>query len=86
MLSERESESVVNADTLEIGMVVACYLSCYTNEEPQIGQVLSLSDNSESVVIEWMTGTYSEPWTLIKYRHNGAYTTWKETIPITAIT
>jgi len=83
-LSE-ENEYVVNCDTVEVGMVVACFLSCYGDEEPQIGKIVALEKGLESVVIEWMTGTYSQPWVLYKYRKGGIYTTWRESIPITSI-
>lgn len=66
-------------------MVVACFVQCYGDEEPQIGRVVALHKESESIVVEWMTGTYSWPWVLCKYRKEGVYTTWRETIPITSV-
>ncbi len=80
-----DNEFVVNCDTIEVGMVVACFLQCYGDEEPQIGKVVALERDLKSVVIEWMTGTYSQPWVLYKYRKQGIYTTWRETIPITSV-
>ena len=84
-LSEGEGEYVVNCDTIQVGMVVACFVQCYGDEEPQIGKVVALEKETESVVIEWMTGTYSEPWVLYRYRKEGMYTTWRETIPISSV-
>ena len=37
-LSEEETEYVINCDTVQVGMVVACFVQCYGDEEPQIGR------------------------------------------------
>ena len=76
---------IVNSDTIKVGMIVACYLSEYADEEPQIGKIVTLESDSASAVVEWMTGTYSEPWVVYRYRSGGQYTTWRETIPFTSI-
>ena len=66
-------------------MTVACHLSDYAEVEPQIGTLVRLESDSDNAEVEWMTGTYSEPWVVYKCRRGGAYTTWRETIPITSI-
>ena len=70
---------VANNETLENGMTVACFLPQYIDEEPQIGRVVTLADELE---IEWMRGTYFEPWVLYKTRRG---TTWREQIPLGAV-
>ena len=65
---------------LEPGMTVACYVPTYSDEEPQIGIIQSVSDERDEVVLEWMSGTYNEPWTVCKIKQGGKYTTWKEAI------
>ena len=70
---------------LETGMTVACFVPSYKDEEPQIGTVLSLCNETDEVLVEWMMGTYSEPLAVCKIREKGIYTTWKETIPISMI-
>lgn len=70
---------------LECGMQVACFVPLYQNEEPQIGTITALPDGRVDVEIEWMTGTYSEPWTVCKTRQGGSYVPWKEKIPISTI-
>ena len=70
---------------LEPGMIVACYVPSYGEEEPQIGSILSIPDGTDEVLIEWMSGTYSEPWTVCKKRDKAGYTTWKESVPISMI-
>ena len=47
------------ATQFQVSMVVTCFVQCYGDEEPQIGKVVALEKETESVVIEWMTGTYS---------------------------
>jgi len=68
---------------LQPGTIVACYLSKYEDEEPQIGKV-TLTDSDE-IEVEWMVGTYSEPWQIWKQKQGRSYTTWKEKIPSTAV-
>ena len=46
-LSEGEGEYVVNCDTIQVGMVVACFVQCYGDEEPQIGKVVALEKETE---------------------------------------
>ena len=82
-LSEREYGFIVNSETIEVGMIVACYVADYADEEPQIGKLVALENGS--AVIEWMTGTYSEPWIVYKCRSGRNYETWRDTIPISSI-
>lgn len=65
---------------LEPGMTVACYVPSYVDEEPQIGSIISIPDETDEVLVEWMSGTYSEPWTVCRIKEKGIYTTWKEKI------
>ena len=58
---ENEPSPVDNIP-LEPGMIVACYVPNYPDEEPQIGTIQSVSDERDEVVLEWMSGTYNEPW------------------------
>ena len=69
---------------LRCAMQVACFVQMYEDEEPQIGTVTAPIDN-EHVEIEWMVGSYSEPWTVCKRRKGGRYVPWKELIPLSSI-
>ena len=61
-------------------------MQCYADEEPQLGKVTKECDkNCAEIEVEWMVGTYSEPWQLWKQRKGRSYTTWKEKIPSTAV-
>ena len=54
----------------------------YADEEPQLGRVTTECDaNCDDIEIEWMVGTYTEPWQLWKQRCGTNYSTWKEIIP-----
>lgn len=66
-------------------MTVACYLPSYEDEEPQIGSILSILGEADEVLIEWMSGTYNEAWTVCRKRGKECYTTWKEHIPISMV-
>ena len=58
----------------------------YSEEEPQLEKLTKEYDiNSEHCEIEWMVGTYSEPWQLWKQKHGRDYRTWKEVIPLNAV-
>lgn len=70
---------------LRCGIQVACFVPDYEEEEPQIGTVTATPVGSENVEIEWMMGSYSEPWTVCKKREKGKYVTWKEKIPLSSI-
>ena len=52
----------------------------FTNEEPQFGRIVTLANDSDQLEIEWMRGTYYEPW--IVYRGGK---TWRETIPFLSV-
>lgn len=76
-----------NAETLsvKVGDIVACFLEKYTDEEPQIGEVLKVCENSD-VEVNWYTGSYSDSWAPCKTRHDGSqYNLWTEVIPTSAI-
>ena len=70
---------------LECGQQVACFLQKYEEEEPQIGTVTAIPAGRKSVEIEWMVGSYSQPWTVYKRREGGKYVAWKEMIPPSSI-
>ena len=70
---------------LRCGMQVACFVPEYEEEEPQIGTVTAIPGGSKNVEIEWMLGSYSQPWTVYKRREKGRYVTWKEMISVSAI-
>ena len=62
-------------------MFVACYLPKYKNEIPQIGKVVDISSTSpEAVDIEWLVGTFSSTWKILKQRQGGEYAPWRERI------
>ena len=56
------AESANETQLLKPGILVACFVPKYKEEEPQIGTIVSVPDKNGSVEIEWMTDTYSEPW------------------------
>ncbi len=43
---------------IECGIVVACYLPQYKDEEPQIGRVVTIED--DNIEVEWMSGSYTQ--------------------------
>lgn len=81
--SDAEDNFIVNHQTLEVGMTVACFMLCYVTEEPQIGKVVSIDESH--VEVEWMTGTYCEPWVVCKHTAGRICTTWREKITIDAV-
>ena len=66
-------------DKLQCALQVASFVQMYESEEPQIGTVTAPVEN-QYVEIEWMVGSYSEPWTLCARREGGSYVPWKELI------
>lgn len=82
--TEENEQTETDSIPLEPGMTVAYYVPNYADEEPQIGTVVSIPDEMDEVVVEWMSGTYSEPWTVC-IKQKGSYTTWKESIPSSMI-
>ena len=60
---------------LECGKIVACYLDKYREEEPLIGKILE--DNDDMLTVNWMSGSYSDPWHPCKLRGE----LWTENIP-----
>ena len=64
---------------LKCGMILACYLPQYIEEEPQIGKISQVSDKQDDIEIEWMRGTYYEPLVVYKSRRG---TTWKEHVSV----
>ena len=57
-VKKRVNIYTVNRCTISVGMAVACYVSDYADEEPQLGKIVALENDGESAMIEWMTGTY----------------------------
>ena len=81
------SSTIISVGEAELqpGTVVACYLSKYEDEEPQIGKITLTDSDSDEIEVEWMVGTYSEPWQIWKQKQGRSYTTWKEKVPSTAV-
>lgn len=77
MQVENESEMPT---ILQVGTVVACFLDKYKDEEPQLGVITGMHDES-FVEVNWMTGSYSEPWAPCKTRKGRDYVPWLEKIP-----
>jgi len=53
------AQQKVSADQVAVGDVVACFLSKYKEEEPQLGIVTEKTE--KKVLLAWMTGDYDEP-------------------------
>lgn len=51
------------ATTLTVGSILACF---YHNK-PQLCKLINVS-NGNDVEIEWMVGSYSEPWKIQKQK------------------
>ena len=51
----------------------------YSDEEPQLGKVINIED-TENVEVEWMVGSYAEPWRTWKEKKGGKDMTWKDII------
>lgn len=69
---------------LSVGTIVACFIPRYSDEEPQLGKVINIGDD-ENVEVEWMIGSYAEPWRIWKEKKGKEYVTWKDIIPKDAI-
>jgi len=64
---------------MKSGVILACFIDDYEEEEPQLGMVTEEpTESSEYVEVEWMTGSYNKRWKVWKDR-NG---TWKEKISL----
>ena len=68
---------------LHCGMLVACYLAQYDDEEPQLGEVLSLK--GQNMVIQWMIGSYTKPWKVYKQKIGKELVPWTEEVPTSAV-
>ena len=67
---------------LQCGMLVACYLAEYDDEEPQLGEVLSLK--GQSMIVQWMIGSYTKPWKVYKQKTGKELVPWTEEVPTSA--
>ena len=64
---------------------MACFLEKYSDEEPQIGEIISVHDNSE-LKINWYTGSYNDPWEPCKRKQGAShYSLWTEVIPTNVV-
>ena len=82
----KERDDTPTIATYTEGTILACFLPEYADEEPQLGRVTKEHDaNDDDIEIEWMVGTYTEPWQLWKQRSGRNYCTWKETISSSAV-
>ena len=71
---------------LECGTIVACFLSKYKDEIPQIGKVVNISSvTPESIEIEWLLGSFSSTWQVCQQRQNGEIVPWRESVEQTDI-
>ena len=68
---------------LTVGTIVACYLPKYSAEEPQLGKLIN--GNTKDLEIEWMVGSYNDPWKIWKEKKGKEYVTWREVIPTDAV-
>lgn len=73
-----------SAATLSVGTIISCFIPRYSDEEPQLGKVIDIGDG-ENVEVEWMVGSYSEPWRIWKEKEGKEYVSWKDVIPKDAI-
>lgn len=78
--TEGSSATGVHRDEVKVGSTVACYLTKYEDEEPQLGVVRSLTDYR--TMIAWMSGDYDDVWSVIKQK-NGKE--WTESVPYSSI-
>jgi len=62
----------VSANELTVGDIVACYLSKYEEEEPQLGVVREVTD--KKAVLAWMTGDYDDSWSIMKQKNGKEWT------------
>ena len=77
------SRSEPSPTEITAGTYVACYLQKYCDEEPQLSKVVCI--DGEQLEVEWLVGSYSEPWTVWKEKRGREYVTWKELIPMHAV-
>ena len=81
--TERVCDELPLSITIKSGVVIACYLDEYNDEEPQLGRVIKDPRvDSQDVEVEWMVGAYSKSWKLYKQRKGE---TWKEKIPFNSV-
>ena len=81
----REDEEPPIEPLLQIGMLVALYLSQYRDELPLIGRVISIPMDGLHVEIEWLVGSYNAPWHLCKKRVDRKYVPWTKFVPKSSI-
>ena len=62
---------------------MACYLPKYSDEEPQLGKVVD--NQGDRLIVEWLVGSYSDPWIIWKKKIGADYVTWEEGIPKEAV-
>ena len=68
---------------IKAGNIVACYSEKYQDEEPQIAEILDVK--SDIVKVQWMQGSYHDPWCPCKTKKGSAYEPWLEEIPRSSI-
>ena len=77
------SGSIAEFDKATAGTILVCYLSKYSDEEPQLGKVVD--SQGDKLIIEWLVGSYSEPWTIWKKKKGKDCVTWTEAISKPAV-
>ena len=65
---------------------MACFLEKYADEEPQIGEIISVHDDVSELEINWYTGSYNDPWAPCKRKQGASqYSLWMEVIPTNVV-
>ena len=70
-------------EPIKEGNLVACYVEKYEDEEPQIAKILNV--NLEDVEVQWMQGSYFDPWHPCRVKQGRSYEPWVEDIPRSSI-
>ena len=77
--TDTRTSSSSKSGPVKLGDIVACYLTKYDDEEPQIGKVVSLKP-ANKVDVQWMHGSYSDPWILCRQKRGRTMEPWIEEI------
>lgn len=80
--SSSATSSSVSVAAIKTGDVVACFVSEYEDEEPQIATVVSIKPNSK-LDVHWMHGSYSDPW--LPCKRGRTMEPWVEEIDSTSL-
>lgn len=79
-----DTSSTAESDIpIKAGNIVACYLEKYQDEEPQLAKILEV--NFDKVQVQWLKGSYYDPWSPCELKKGSTYEPWVEQIPRTSI-